>query len=116
MIGIPSGMPSYSTLGDLYLRAANEGDASRDYRRQLDLETGVVRVTYSVNGVRFTREIFASVPDEVIVVRLTADMKASIAFRTSMDRPADFAVATQGSEHAAAAGRSRSQGSDQVRG
>ncbi|MFZ0302651.1 MAG: glycoside hydrolase N-terminal domain-containing protein [Terracidiphilus sp.] len=95
MIGIPSGMPSYSTLGDLYLRAANEG-AVTNYRRQLDLETGVVRVTYSVNGVRFTRETFASVPDNVIVERITADIKHSIAFTTSMDRPADFAVATKG--------------------
>ena len=41
MIGIPPGMPSYSTLGDLYLRSSIKGTVS-DYRRQLDLETGVV--------------------------------------------------------------------------
>jgi len=40
MIGIPSGMPGYSTLGDLYLRSTNKGTIA-DYRRQLDLETGV---------------------------------------------------------------------------
>src|SRR5207245_831019 len=37
-------------------------------------------------------EVFASVPDEVIVVRLTADKKGAISFRASMDRPADFGV------------------------
>jgi alpha-L-fucosidase 2 len=95
MIGKPAGMPSYSTLGDLYLRASQPGDVS-DYRRQLDLATGVVRVTYTMNGVQYTRETFASVPDQVIVERLTADRKGALNFRASMDRPADFAVRTSG--------------------
>jgi len=95
MIGIPPGMPSYSTLGDLYLRSSNKGTIS-DYRRQLDLETGVVRITYAMNGVRYKREAFASVPDEVIVVRLSADKKGAINYRLSMDRLADFSVHTRG--------------------
>jgi alpha-L-fucosidase 2 len=95
MIGIPAGMPSYSTLGDLYLRAPNKSAVS-DYRRQLDLETGVTRVTYAMNGVRYAREAFASVPDEVIVVRLSADKKGAINYRLSMDRPADSSVHTRG--------------------
>jgi len=95
MIGIPPGMPSYSTLGDLYLRTADK-DTVTDYRRQLDLEAGVVRVTYAIDGIRYMRETFASVPDEVIVERITADKKHSISFTASMDRPADFAVTTKG--------------------
>src|SRR5579862_1494401 len=95
MIGIPPGMPGYSTLGDLYLRSSNSG-AITDYRRQLDLETGVVRVTYARNGVHYTREVFASLPDEVIVVRLTADRKGAIAFHTNIDRPADFQIRARG--------------------
>ena len=95
MIGIPPGMPGYSTLGDLYLRSLKHGVIS-DYRRQLDLGSGVVRVTYAMDGVRYTREVFASVPDEVIVARLTADRKGTIAFRASMDRPADFTVTARG--------------------
>jgi alpha-L-fucosidase 2 len=95
MIGIPPGMPSYSTLGDLYLRSSSTGTIS-EYRRQLDLDSGVARVTYTMNGVRYTREVFASVPDEVIVVRLSADKKDAIRYRLSMDRPADFSVQTRG--------------------
>ena len=95
MIGIPAGMPGYSTLGDLYLRSSNKG-AIADYRRQLDLETGIARVTYSIDGVRYTREVFASLPDEVIVVRLSANRKGAIGFRASMDRPADFSAKTRG--------------------
>jgi alpha-L-fucosidase 2 len=97
MIGIPPGMPGYSTLGDLYLRAPNHG-AITDYRRQLDLSTGVVRVTYAMNGVHFTREAFASVPDGVIVVRITADRKGAITLHATMDRPDDFSVSTQGTD------------------
>lgn len=95
MIGIPPGMPSYSTLGDLYLRSLNKGTIS-EYRRQLELATGVVRITYAMSGVHYIREAFASVPDEVIVVRLSADKKGAISYRLSMDRPADFSVRTRG--------------------
>ena len=95
MIAIPAGMPGYSTLGDLYLRASGKGEVS-DYRRELDLGTGVARVSYMLNGVHYTREVFASVPDEVIVLRLRADRKGAISFRASMDRPEDFAVRTSG--------------------
>ncbi|MGO9776586.1 MAG: glycosyl hydrolase family 95 catalytic domain-containing protein [Terracidiphilus sp.] len=97
MIGIPPGMPSYSTLGDLYLRSSIKGTIS-DYRRQLDLETGVARITYAMNGVRYTREVFASVPDEVIVMRLSTDKKGAISYRLSMDRPADYSVRTRGQD------------------
>jgi len=97
MIGRPPGMPSYSTLGDLYLRSATAGDVT-DYKRQLDLGTGVVRVTYTKNGVHYTREVFASVPDQVIAVRLTADRKGALSFKASMDRPDDFAVRVKGND------------------
>ncbi len=97
MIGIPAGMPGYSTLGDLYLRSPDKG-AVDDYRRQLDLETGIVRTTYVMNGVHYTREVYASLPDEVVVVRFSADRKGAINFRASMDRPADFNVRTLGQD------------------
>lgn len=97
MIGVPAGMPGYSTLGDLYLRSLDEGTVT-GYLRQLDLASGVVKVTYAINGVHYTRETFASVPDEVIVVRLSADRKGSIRFRAMMDRPEDFAAETKGQD------------------
>ncbi len=95
MIGIPSWMPGYSTLGDLYLRSSTQG-AITGYRRQLDLDTGVVKVAYAQNGVHYTREVFASTPDEVIVVRLSADRKGALNFSASMDRPAGFSVRSRG--------------------
>jgi alpha-L-fucosidase 2 len=112
MIGIPARMPGYSTLGDLYLRTSKSGPV-REYRRQLDLSTGIVSVTYEMGGVHYKREVFASVPDEVIVMQLTADRKTSISFRASMDRPEDFNVASAG--HNTLVLREGSEHQDQTR-
>jgi alpha-L-fucosidase 2 len=107
MLPTPRGMPGYSTLGDLYLRSADDSEPT-EYRRDLDLESGVVTVSYTAGGVHYRRQAFASAPDRVIVVHLTADKPDSLTFTVSMDRPADFAVRalsdrdlalTQGPEH-----------------
>ena len=95
LIGIPSSMPGYSTLGDLYLKSANSSGI-QDYHRELDLATGVARIRYTQNGVHFSREVFASTPEDVIVVRITADRKGAISFLASMDRPDDFQARTEG--------------------
>jgi alpha-L-fucosidase 2 len=97
--GLLSGrMPSYSTLGDLYLRSASDA-AVTGYRRQLDLASGVQRTTYAQDGVHFTREVFASYPAQVIVMRISADKPGRISFTATMDRPSDFSVATRGGNH-----------------
>jgi alpha-L-fucosidase 2 len=91
MISNPHVMPGYSTLGDLYLRSAS-GAAITGYRRELNLNTGVARVTFTMGHVRYVREVFASAPDRVIVMRLTASKPASLSFSLTMDRPDDFSV------------------------
>jgi alpha-L-fucosidase 2 len=50
------------------------------YRRELDIEKALARASYTVNGVTFTREALVSIPDQVIVVRLTASKPGSISF------------------------------------
>ena len=49
-----------------------------NYNRELDIEKAVAKVSYTVNGVRFIREVFSSFPDQVIVVHLVADKPASL--------------------------------------
>src|SRR5262245_12890758 len=72
MTARPRRLLPYQPLGDLWL--AFEGhDAATDYRRELDLASAVARVGYRAGGVRFSREIFASHPAQVIVVRLTSE-------------------------------------------
>jgi alpha-L-fucosidase 2 len=88
MIGIPLRLPPYQPLGDLWLNFGDAGAVS-DYRRELDLNTGIVRITYTAGGAHYTREIFASTPNQVIVMRLTCDRSRSISFTASLSREAD---------------------------
>ena len=86
---------SHQTLGDLRLRFPR-GQVITDYRRELDLDTGIARVVYSDGDATFTREVFASPVDDVLVVRLTADKPGSISLDVALDRPVDFELGLVG--------------------
>jgi alpha-L-fucosidase 2 len=62
---------AYQPLGDL-LVDVEHGDAATKYRRTLDLDSALDVMEYQVGGVGYRRETFASFPDDVIVMRLTA--------------------------------------------
>ena len=91
MLSTPRGMPGYSTLGDLYIRTHDEGPVS-NYKRELDLQTGVLRVSYTLHGAQYSREMFASAQDGVLVVHLTVDRPDALAFALTLDRPEDYTV------------------------
>ena len=88
LMGRPSRLESYQTLGDLRLQFEHPG-APEDYRLELDLDTAVARVSYTADGVRFVREAFASAPDQVVVVRLSADRPGRLSFSAFLDRSQD---------------------------
>jgi alpha-L-fucosidase 2 len=77
---------SYQPLGNLHLRFDSEGEPS-EYRRELNLDTAIVRVSFSVGGVTYTREVFSSEPDQVIAIRLAASKPGRINFSMTMDSP-----------------------------
>lgn len=70
------GMP-YQTAGSLFICFSDQGKIS-NYHRQLDISKAVAGVSYSSNGINYKREYFASIPDQVIIVHLTADKPRSI--------------------------------------
>ena len=89
MISIPKALPVYETLGDLWMDFGAAPEAA-DYRRELDLDTGIATVRFTSGGVHYVREVFASAPaSHCLVVRLTADKPGSISFRATLTRPAD---------------------------
>lgn len=94
VLSIPRRMPCYQTLGDLHLDFSPMGltpdVAVEDYRLQLDLDTALATVSFRHNGVTYTREIFSSGPDQVIVMRLTADKPGALNLRLTLDRPGSF--------------------------
>lgn len=71
LMGDPVRLRPYQPFGDLALDVGH--DDVTDYRRELDLSAGLVRVRYDHKGTTYTREYFVSAPDDAIVVRLTAD-------------------------------------------
>ncbi len=76
----------YETLGNLLITFPDT-PVAENYRRDLNLATAVATVSYRGGGIRFTREIFSSAADQVIVLRLTADRKHSISFAITTDSP-----------------------------
>ena len=75
----------YQPLGDLLLEFDHDDIAN--YSRQLDLETGIVTVSYTADGICHTREIFAHSTLPVIVMRLRSDLPS--AFAASLSRIED---------------------------
>src|SRR5687768_11299516 len=95
LMGIPQRIKSYQTLGDLWLDLKHTASA-QDYKRELDLDSAIARVTYRAGSARFTREAFASHPDQVLVVRLTADKPGLISGLIRLARSQDASTATDG--------------------
>ncbi len=83
----------YETVGDLLLQFP-ESPSVQDYRRDLNLDTAVVTVSYAAGGVKFKREVFSSPVDQVIVVRITADKKGSVSFTAGMKSPQKAEIST----------------------
>ena len=85
---------SFQTLGDLWIDFDCK-DEYTDYYRDLDLETAVATVSYTQDGVRYRREIFVSRPDQVMVVRMTADRRGALSFTCRMTRPERFTTSCE---------------------
>jgi len=85
------------TLGDLWMDFAKETGFD-SYRRELDLDRGVVTVSYRQDGVSFTREAFVSYPDRALILRLAAGTQGALSFTCSLTRPELFRVRTEGDQ------------------
>jgi alpha-L-fucosidase 2 len=89
LMASPMQITPYQSLGDLRLEFPGHENAE-DYRRELDLATATAKVTYRVGDVVYTREIFASHPDQVLVIRITASKPGKLTLFALLDREQDF--------------------------
>ena len=87
--GTPNSQRAYQTAGELYLNLHGIGEIV-DYKRELDLETGVLRTEYKTEKTTYKRELFSSYPDGVIVMRLTAEGENSLNFDLHLERQRNF--------------------------
>lgn len=83
-----SGPDPFQPAGDLFIVFPDHQRVD-DYRRELDLSTGVASVSYRKDGVTYTREVFASSIDSVIMVRLSADRAGMITCQAQLSRVDD---------------------------
>jgi alpha-L-fucosidase 2 len=95
MMARPIRQMPYQPVGNLWLKFFDDQQQISDYKRQLDLETAITSVSYVVDGVTYKREVFSSAPDQVIVMRLTADKPGKISFAARMDSPQKVTVAAR---------------------
>ncbi len=89
MLGRHKYQQAYMPFGDLFLDFP-KGDKPSEYRRELNLQNAVSTVTYRIGNARFTRTVFASHPDQSIVMRLECDTPGRITFDLSMTNPHAF--------------------------
>jgi alpha-L-fucosidase 2 len=93
-MGHPTEQMQYQPVGDLHLDFVGLDGEPGDYVRSLDLTAAIATTTFTMDGTRHTREVFSSHPDQVLVVRLTADAAGAISF------DATYASQQQASVHA----------------
>ncbi len=85
-MSVPLRQMPYQPLGDLVLQVPGH-DQPEEYRRWLDLDSAVAAVRYKVGDVTFTRNVFSSFPNQVIVVRIEADKPGSVTFAARLTSP-----------------------------
>jgi alpha-L-fucosidase 2 len=83
LMGYPVEQQKYQSIGMLVL-TLGAGGPVRNYRHELDLDTAVATTTYEQGGVRYKREVFVTAVDQVVVVRLSADVPGKISFSAQL--------------------------------
>ena len=97
LMGVPNRQPPYQPLGDLTLTFPDHENAA-DYRRELDLATGIAKVTYRIGSAHFTRQVFITAPDQAIVVRISCDQPKRVSLRAGLTREQDGVTEIAGSD------------------
>ena len=93
--GTPHSFGTHLPIGDLKLDFIHSAKKVSDYRRVLSLNEGINKVTYRVGDVNYTREYFATNPDDAIVIRVSADKKKSVSATLSLQMLREAQISTE---------------------
>ncbi|MEO6719898.1 MAG: glycoside hydrolase family 95 protein [Ferruginibacter sp.] len=74
---------SYLPLADLVISQNFKESAASSYYRDLDINDAIATTRFTIDGTTFTRQVISSAPDQVIVIRFTADKKGQLNFKIS---------------------------------
>lgn len=84
----------YLPLGDLNLYFNTKDTLAKNYHRELDLQTAIAKVSYQLSGIKYTREIFTSYPDKILIVKITADKKSALNFEIGLSSKLRYKVSS----------------------
>ncbi|KAF9921276.1 hypothetical protein FBU30_008720 [Linnemannia zychae] len=87
VMGDETGFGRNVMLGEIVIENVTPLESVRDYRRDLDLDQGVARVSYTVGKTLFSREQFCSYPDAVCIFRIQSSTPGSIHVKVSLNTP-----------------------------
>ena len=76
---------SYQPLGDLLLGFQFASSEPTSYYRDLNLDRAVATTRFTIDGATYTREVFSSFPDQVIVTRVSCDQPGKLNFSVRLD-------------------------------
>lgn len=82
----PFGQFCYMPFGNIALNFPGHETAA-EYQRDLNLNNAIATVSYSVDGVKFEREIFSSAPDQAIIIHLKSSKKGKLSFSGGLNSP-----------------------------
>lgn len=87
----------YQPLGDLDLDFTELGETYTSYRRELDLHTACVTVSYNIGEVQYTRQHFSSNPHQSIITKVSANKPGSVSFAVSLTSQLHHAISINSS-------------------
>lgn len=99
----------YQPLGDIIIKHRfnkSELDSSKNYR-ELNISNATALTSYTVNGIRFTREIFASAPDQVMMIRLRASKPGALNFTVDVNHELKYNKQITGNKELLLTGKAR---------
>ncbi|HEY8688902.1 MAG TPA: glycoside hydrolase family 95 protein [Chitinophagaceae bacterium] len=96
----------YQPLGDIILKQKLDGEVS-NYRRDLNISNAVATTSFTVNGVTYTREMFSSAPDQVMIIRLKASVPKALSFSVGVSHELKFSREITGDNELVLKGKAR---------
>jgi alpha-L-fucosidase 2 len=91
-IAMPESQRHYETLGLVNLIFPHREMEATNYERYLDLNTATTGLSYDVNGIRYSRELFSSHPANVIAAEFTASEPGHVTFDLRVIRQAGMPI------------------------
>jgi len=96
---------SYLPLGNIFIKQNFGGAQPTAYYRDLDISQAIATTSFTINGVKYQREIFINAPDNIMMLRLTANKKGSLNFDLSSRSQLRYELSVSGSNELLVSGK-----------